>query len=76
MKKPKVLNRLNELPSRCWTATRNESKRCQYCTKVWFGPVMLETMLDSGAGLNTIPEEALVNIINGCEEAGIRMSVG
>ena len=35
---------------------------------------MLETMLDSGAGLNTIPEEALVCIINGCEEAGIGMS--
>ena len=31
-------------------------------------------MFDSGAGLNTIPEEALVAIINACEAAGIRMS--
>ena len=74
VKKPKVLNRLKDLPRKCWTAAKNESRGCQYCTKVRFGPITMEVMLDSGAGLNTIPEEALIDIINGCEKAGIKMS--
>ena len=74
IKKPRVLGRLRELPARCWTEARNESKGCQWYTKALFGPLWLEVMLDSGAGLNTIPEEALLDIINGCEKAGIKMS--
>ena len=73
-RKPKVLGRLRELPTRCWKETRNESKGCQWYTKALFGPLWLEIMLDSGAGLNTIPEDALVSIINANEEAGIKMS--
>ena len=71
MKKPKVLYRLQELPEKCWTRTKNESRGCQYCTKVRFGPIALDVMLDSGAGLNTIPEDALVSVINACEQAGM-----
>ena len=33
----------------------------------------MEAMLDSGAGLNTIPEDALVEIINANEKAGVKM---
>ena len=73
-KKPKVLRRLLDLPTRCWTERKNESRGCQYCAKIRFGPIVLDVMFDSGAGLNTIPEEALLSIINACEAAGIRMS--
>ena len=31
-------------------------------------------MLDSGAGLNTIPEEVVLDVINSCEQAGVNMS--
>ena len=74
IKKPRVLGRLRELPARCWTASRNESRGCQWYTKALFGALWLEVMLDSGAGLNTIPENALLSIINANEEAGIKMS--
>ena len=74
VKKPKVLYRLQDLPEKCWTRTKNESRGCQYCTKVRFGPIALDVMLDSGAGLNTIPEDSLVSMINACEQAGIKMS--
>ena len=30
-------------------------------------------MFDSGAGLNTIPEEAVLEVINVCESAGMGM---
>ena len=55
IKKPRVLNRLKDLPARCWTETKNGSQGCQWYTKALFGPIALEVMLDSGAGLNTIP---------------------
>ena len=74
MKKPKVLKKLSDLPRRCWTEKENESRGCQYCARIRFGPVVLDVMFDSGAGLNTIPEAALLSIINACEVAGIRMS--
>ena len=72
--KPKVLRKLLDLPQKCWTKKKNESRGCQYCAKIRFGAIVLDVMFDSGAGLNTIPEEALLSIINGCEAAGIRMS--
>ena len=72
--KPKVLQKLMDLPKKCWTESKNESRGCQYCAKIRFGVLTLEVMFDSGAGLNTIPEEALISIINACEAAGIRMS--
>ena len=72
-KKPKVLKKLSDLPSRCWTEKVNESRGCQYCARIGFGPIVLDVMFDSGAGLNTIPEAALLSIINACEVAGIRM---
>ena len=74
IKKPRVLARLKDLPTKCWTEARNESRGCQWYTKARFGPVTLEVMLDSGAGLNTIPEDTLVDIINANEQAGIKMS--
>ena len=73
-KKPKVLKKLSDLPKKCWTEKENESRGCQYCARIRFGPVVLDVMFDSGAGLNTIPEAALLSIINACEVAGIRMS--
>ena len=73
-KKPKVLKKLSDLPSKCWTEKANESRGHQYCARIRFGPVVLDVMFDSGAGLNTIPEAALLSIINACEAAGIRMS--
>ena len=73
-KKPKVLKKLADLPSKCWTEKANESRGCQYCARIRFGPVVLDVMFDSGAGLNTIPESALLSIINACEAAGIRLS--
>ena len=73
VRKPKVLNRLHDLPDACWTVTPNESRGCQFYTRALIGPVIREVMLDSGAGVNTIPEEAVLEIINVCEAAGIRM---
>ena len=73
-KKPKFLKKLMDLPKRCWTERKNESRGCQYCARIRFGPVVLDVMFDSGAGLNTIPEDALLSIINACEAAGIGMS--
>ena len=35
------------------------------------GPVVREVMFDSGAGLNTIPEEAVLEVINVCEASGM-----
>ena len=72
--KPRVLRKLSDLPKKCWTERKNESRGCQYCAKIRFGAIVLDVMFDSGAGLNTIPEEALLSIINACEAAGIRMS--
>merc|ERR1711972_4088 len=42
-------------------------------TKAQLGPIDWEAILDSGAGLNTIPEEAVLNVINSCEAAGMNL---
>ena len=65
------MNRLHELPEKCWKITPNESRGCQYYTKVIIGPIVREVMFDSGAGLNTIPEEAVLEVINMCEASGM-----
>ena len=35
------------------------------------GPIVREVVFDSGAGLNTIPEEAVLEVINVCEADGM-----
>ena len=70
-KSPKVLDRLHNLPARCWKITPNESRGCQYYARAIIGPVIREVMFDSGAGLNTIPEEAVLEVINVCEASGM-----
>ena len=54
--------------------TPNESRGCQYYTKAIIGPIAWEVMFDSGASLNTIPEEAVLEVINVCESYGMKMS--
>ena len=50
IKKPKVLARLKDLPTKCWTETKNESRGCQCYTKALFGPISL-----AGLSADSVP---------------------
>ena len=74
--KPKVkeLQRLAELPPTCWTNVPNEVGGTQFMTRFGIGIRKEVVMLDGGSGVNTIPEDTVVSILNHCKSAGLALS--
>ena len=67
------LDRLRDLPARRWkTGCPNDLGGYQYLTEVTIIDRAVETMLDTGAACNTIPEELVTGMLRRAAKLGIR----
>ena len=59
------LSRLKDLPPEVWTEVKqSNSDGLQFFTQCKVGSTKYPVMLDGGSGVNSIPEEILVEILN------------
>ena len=66
---------LADLPDSVWTAvSAGEKEGIQYLTNCKIGGNQFPLMLDGGSGVNSIPEEMLVEILNQQRQGGIKLS--
>ena len=66
------LERLRDLPPERWeTGHPNDLGGYQYLTEVTIIDRVVDTMLDTGAACNTIPEELVIGMMNRCATLGI-----
>ena len=56
------LTRITELPPHVWSEAENDTAGMQFTTKVKIGGEDFPLMLDTGSGVNTIPEDVLLSI--------------
>ena len=71
---PKV-KRIEDIPSRFWKIVPNKVDGTQYYSTCWIGAKGANfkqvTMLDGGSGVNSVPEDVLIKIINDHADIGI-----
>ena len=67
-KKCPTVKRIEEIPSRFWREVKNKNDGTQYYTKVEIGAESVKfaqtVMLDGGSGVNSVPEDVLIKIMN------------
>ena len=69
----KSIQTLEELPRHVWPTVPNAAPGFQFHTQVSIGKAILACMLDGGSSINSITEDLLVQILNECRIAGIRL---
>ena len=67
----KRLETVEELPRSCWTLVENDRSAYNYRMKTLIANVGCETLLDGGAGVNSVAEEIVVGALNVAKAMGI-----
>ena len=67
------LKTLADLPAKCWTEAPPDKQGLQYMVQGEIGGLTFNVMADGGSGVNSIPELALVHILNHQKEKGIKL---
>ena len=65
---------LADLPEGWWTLTESDTGGYQYQTEVELMGVPIRTLLDGCAGVNSIPEEAVLGALNLAKQSGLKAS--
>ena len=66
------IQELKDLPVNWWTTVRNDPGGYQLITETLVFGIPVPTLLDTGAAVNTITEEMLVEIINSALQDGVK----
>ena len=69
----KPLRSLSELPAKVWTPKENEPPGTQFFTRVLIGQRLFPIMMDGGSAVNSIPEAAVLDILNDMKKDNIKM---
>ena len=72
-KGPKTVNRLSELPDKCWKFAPQDDSGIQFFTEAKVGLSSYSFMLDGGSGVNSTTEELIIELLNENEKAGISL---
>ena len=73
-KGPKTVNRLSELPDKCWKFAPQDDSGIQFFTEAKVGLSSYSFMLDGGSGVNSTTEELIIELLNENEKAGISLN--
>ena len=74
-KKCPSIKRVEDIPGRFWKQVPNKVDDTQFYSFCWVGAEKAcfrnLTMLDGGSGVNTVPEDVLIKIVNDHAKIGI-----
>ena len=68
------LTRLSELPDKCWKEVDYDPAGIQFFTRVRIGLSKHQIMIDGGSAVNSTTDDFVVDILNECSAAGVKLS--